>query len=379
MAEHRVLATRAFHNGQLAADLMLRIADGVVQEVQPAKAGAGSAMELPATATLVPGFIDLQVNGGGGVLFNAQPDPEGLETIAAAHHRLGTAGVLPTVITDRPKVLVAAADAVLAARGNPRILGLHIEGPHIDPAKRGTHAAAHIRPFDQTTLAQVKRLRAAGLPVMITLAPEAATPDDIRTLVALGAIVSLGHSNCDAEKADAAFAAGAGAVTHLFNAMSQMQGRAPGLTGAAIMSHAAVGMICDGIHVDDRMLALALAARPEVAESFIVSDAMPTVGGPDHFTLYGQAIRLSEGRLINAEGNLAGAHTTMAEGVARLVRHVGCDLAKALQMAITVPAGLIGRPDLAALEGRRVTDLMVLDSDLRLTGSLVDVIDKQRA
>lgn len=372
MVEHWIIAAQAYEQGALSTDQALKIVDGIIAGVIPAKDVPAHMETLHWSGLITPGFVDLQVNGGGGVLFNHTPAAAGIAEIAAAHHALGTAAIMPTVITDAPEVLDAATAAMLDVWGDPRIAGLHIEGPHIDPVKRGTHAAEHIRPVDRRTLDLVARLRAADMPVMITLAPEAATLDDIAHLAGMGAIVSLGHSNCDSAAAQAGFAAGAGAVTHLFNAMSQMQGRAPGLTGAAIASDAAVGMICDGVHVADEMLALALRARPDGAASFIVSDAMPTVGGPDQFQLYGQDIRLKDGRLVNAEGNLAGAHTTMAAGVERLVTKVGVPLQQALDMAIATPGNLIKSPHLAQLQGRNIQDVILLDPDLNHAGSLLD-------
>lgn len=288
-----------------------------------------------------PGLIDVQVNGGGGVLLNSSPTPEGLSQIIAAHRGFGTTHILPTVITDAPEVTEAAAEAVLAAWGMKGLLGLHIEGPHISAARRGTHEARFIRPLDDRTIALTQRLRDAGIPVMLTLAPEAATAEQIRAMADAGVVVSLGHSDATAEAAQAALDAGASCFTHLYNAMSQMQGRQPGMVGAAILSDADVGMICDGVHVSDAMLRLALKARG-TERSFIVSDAMPTVGGPSEFTLYGRTIHVADGRLVNADGNLAGAHTTMAEGVRRLVDVIGLSLEESLQMAITNPARVVG-------------------------------------
>lgn len=322
------------------------------------------------SGTVTPGFVDLQVNGGGGTLFNADPTVSGIKSIIAAHRGFGTVAVMPTVITDAPDVLQRAAQAAIDARDLPGFIGLHIEGPHIAAARRGTHAAQHIRPLDDSTLALVTELRAHDVTVMITLAPEAATPAQISALAATGTIVSLGHSDATAALANAAFDAGARGVTHLFNAMSQMQGRAPGLVGAAINSNAHVGFICDGVHVHDAMLALAIRARPVADHMFLVSDAMPTVGGPDQFDLYGQTIRQRDGRLINADGALAGAHVTQQQGVARLIRSVGIAPDAALRMATRNPARLIGADHLAQLIGRRTDDVLVLDNDFGLRGTL---------
>lgn len=317
-----------------------------------------------------PGFVDLQVNGGGGVLLNATPTAAGMRAIADAHRGFGTVAILPTVITDAPEVLAAVVDAAIDAKGDAGIAGLHIEGPHISVARRGTHAARFIRPMDDGTIAQVKRLREAGIAVMITVAPEAATPAQISKLSGFGAVVSIGHSDSTAAQTQQSLAAGARCFTHLFNAMSQMMNRAPGVTGAAINSDAYAGFICDGKHVADEMLALAIRARPAADRMFLVSDAMPTVGGPDQFEIYGQIISLRDGQLVNQEGSLAGAHVTQLEGVARLVSKLGIDPEQALRMAITVPATLMGLHDLATLKGRKVADVVHLDARFETANAL---------
>ena len=367
-----ILPDALFDAGRLRRDLALGLRGGRVAALEPAAALPADAPRIAIAGTLCPGLVDLQVNGGGGVLFNQSPSPEGLRRIAAAHRRLGTDAILPTVITDAPEVLATAAGAVRAAvaQGIPGIAGIHVEGPHISEARRGTHAARYIRPLDDGTLALVRGLRAEGLAVMITLAPEAARPEQIAELARCGAIVSLGHSDATAEQARAALAAGARCFTHLFNAMSPMQGRAPGMVGAAINSHAHAGIICDGVHVADEMLALAIRARPLPDRMFLVSDAMPTVGGPESFALYGRTIRLEGGRLINDEGSLAGAHVSLAESLQRLVGAVGIAPEAALRMALSVPAGLIGRDDLARIEGRAAEDLLILGADMALRGRL---------
>ncbi len=313
--------------------------------------------------TLSPGFLDLQVNGGGDAFLNTMPTPAAMAIMAAAHRRFGTVGIMPTLITDAAELLDHAADAVLAARDQQGILGLHIEGPHISVARRGTHATRFIRPLDDRTIAVVKRLRTAGIAVMITVAPEAARPGQIAELAATGAVVSIGHSDTTAEQVRRALAEGANCFTHLFNAMSPMLNRAPGVTGSCINSTAHAGIICDGIHVADEMVALAIRARPLPDTTFLVSDAMPTVGGSDHFNLYGDQIRLQDGRLVNSEGSLAGAHVTMAESMARLINLVGIAPDAALRMAVTIPARVIGMPHLAQITGRRLQDVLVLNAD----------------
>ena len=333
--------------------------------------------DLPDTAavhlisgTISPGFVDLQVNGGGDVLLNTDPTAAAMRHMAKTHRRFGTIGILPTVITDAPEILERVVEAAMAAKGGEGILGLHIEGPHISVARRGTHSARFVRPLDAVTMAQVARLRAAGVAVMITLAPEAVRPGQVADLVALGAVVSIGHSDATSQAVQQLLAEGASCFTHLFNAMSPMLNRAPGVTGACINSSVAAGIICDGVHVADEMVALAIRARPVPDTMFLVSDSMSTVGGSDRFMLYGAEIRLVDGRLVNAEGSLAGAHVTMAESLARLVRVLGVAPETALRMAVTTPARVIGRGDLAGVLRRRASDLVVLDGGWRVMGSL---------
>lgn len=347
----------------------LGITDGYVSEIADTPKDA-----VVVKGMISPGFVDLQVNGGGGVLLNASPTVEGMAAIATAHRRFGTVAVLPTLITDRPEVLDRASNAALAARDQNGLIGLHIEGPHIAPTRRGTHAANLIRPMDGRTLDVVARLRKAQVPTMITVAPEATTPEQIRQLTAMGAVVSLGHTDASSEQMEAAFAAGANCATHLYNAMSPMTSRAPGAVGAVINSDCFSGVICDGHHVDDRMVALAIRARPVEGRMFLVSDAMPTVGGSDQFELYGQKITVKDGRLINADGNLAGAHLTMAQALQRLVEQVGVSLEQALRMAISVPATCIKAPELGELLGRAVQDVILLDARLNVQGDLARLL-----
>lgn len=354
---------QVFDGRSLRAGLALRVEGGRVATLAPLAEVPAGAERRVLRGVLTPGYLDLQVNGGGDAQLNNAPTVEAMQTIAAAHRRFGTVGVMPTVITDAPEVLAFAVEAALEAQGAPGVLGLHIEGPHISLPRRGTHAAEWVRPMEAATLAHVARLRAAGVTVMITVAPEAVQKGQIAELAAMGAIVSLGHSDATAEAAEAALAEGARCFTHLYNAMSPMLNRAPGVTGAAINSSAWCGFICDGHHVADAMLGLAIRARPVAGRMFLVSDAMCTVGGSDRYQLYGQEIRLVGGRLVNAEGSLAGAHVTMAESVARLITVLGIAPEEALRMAVTVPAEVIARPDLAMVEGRGVDDLLLLGAD----------------
>lgn len=374
------LVPDALYDGQsLRTDVALGIAGSRSVTVTVTASLPTEAPARRLSGTLTPGFLDLQVNGGGDALLNNDQTRAALRTMALAHRRFGTVGILPTVITDAPLVLSRAVDAVIAARGEPGLLGLHIEGPHLSIARRGTHAAEHIRPFDATTLAHIRRLRSEGIFVKITVAPESVTPAQVRQITATGAVVSIGHSDATAAETRALLDAGATCFTHLFNAMSPMLHRAPGVTGACINSTAYAGIICDGIHVADEMIGLASRARPVAGRMFLVSDAMSTVGGSDHFRLYGQDVWLRNGRLVNAEGSLAGAHVTMAEGLRRLITQVGISPQTALDMAVAAPARLIDCPELATPEHRDLADLLCLDADWHVSGTLADIAGQTAA
>lgn len=360
MTQLRWLAPSGVFDGGLVQKSMFVGVDGhgIVQVVTDQ---SPSASVVKIEGILSPGFIDLQVNGGGGVLLNDAPTVEAICEIRNAHLKSGTAWILPTVITDAPEVLIAAVDAVLKAHEQDGILGIHIEGPHISPQRRGTHALEFVRPMDETTLEQVKKLRSAGVTVMITLAPEVVSMGDIKVLSDLGAIVSIGHTAADAKLCQEAISNGAMAVTHLWNAMAPIYNRDPGPVGAALDAGVYCGLICDGYHVDDMLLRLTLRGASDPDALFIVSDAMPTVEGPETFVLYGQGVHLKDGRLINSEGSLAGAHITQACGVARLVGELGLSLEQALRMAIATPARIVGRCDLSNLKGQMIENLILVD------------------
>ncbi len=365
---------QVFDGVSLRQGVALAISGGVVEALWPVASLPPKAHRERLRGTLTPGYLDLQVNGGGGMLLNGSPTPEAILAIAAAHRRYGTIGILPTVITDSPDVLDRAVAALTEVWGAEGVLGLHIEGPHISVARKGTHAAEFIRPLDSRTLGHVASLRQRDIPVMITLAPEATRPGQIAQLAATGAVVSIGHSDATAEVVRAALAEGATCFTHLFNAMSPLVNRAPGVTGAAINSTAYAGVICDGHHVADELVGMAVRARPVADRMFFVSDAMPTVGGPDRFSLYGREIRLLDGKLVNTDGSLAGAHVTMAESVARAINVLGLPIDLVLRMAVTVPAAVIGQTALGRLEGRAIEDLLLLTSTWTVASDLATAL-----
>lgn len=308
---------------------------------------------------LAPGYVDLQVNGGGGVLLNNDPTPEGMRVLARAHRARGTAALLPTLITDAPEAMDRAADAIRRVIGQDGIVGLHLEGPHLAPTRRGTHRAAFLRPLDDRTINLALALARDGIPLMLTLAPEQAPTGAIRTLTDAGVIVSVGHTAATPDQIAQAVAEGAQAATHLYNAMDPMTSRTPGALGAIMDSDLTAGIIADGHHVDPLMIRLAFRARP--GRMMVVSDAMATVGGPDHFTLYGETIHMDQGRLINAEGALAGVHIHMAGSVAFLTGPARLPLDTALAAATSIPARLMRLPGHGTLAPGAPADLILID------------------
>ena len=355
--------TRVFDGNDLLSGQAVKITDGYLVQIMPVDEMPNTASAVELSGILTPGFVDLQVNGGGGVLLNNEPSHQTMCQILRAHRSYGTVAILPTVITDTAAVLRAAVEAALEAKEEAGIIGLHIEGPHLAVSRRGTHAEEHIRPFDSETLGLVEKLRSSDIPVMITLAPEIVGKTVISDLAKLGAVVSVGHTNATAEEGRMALAEGARCFTHLFNAMPPMINRDPGVVAAAINSDAFAGIICDGYHVSDDLIKMALRARPCPDRMFVISDAMPTISGPEQFKLYNTDVKIEGGRLINSQGNLAGAHITMSQSVKRLIETIGIEPVEALKMAISVPAAVIQKPELGQLLNRRVEDLIILNDE----------------
>jgi N-acetylglucosamine-6-phosphate deacetylase len=298
---------------------------------------------------LIPGFIDVQVNGGGGVLFNDAPTVEAIRTIAATHRRYGTTGLLPTLISDDLPVIAAAIAAVdeAIAAGVPGVLGIHIEGPFLNEAKRGIHDASKFRRLDAAAIDLLSSLKNGR--TLVTLAPELAPPGAIRALVDRGVLVAAGHSQASFEEMQAARAEGLTGVTHLFNAMSQLQSRAPGVVGAALAGDVFAGLIVDGHHVHPGSLRAALKAKGPV-QLMLVTDAMANIGSKEKsFRLGGRLITETDGALRDEAGVLAGASLTMIQAVTNAMAMMEIDLATAAQMASHTPAAFLG---LSKMHGR---------------------------
>ncbi len=330
--------------------------------------GAGVERHQLDGGLLAPGFIDIQVNGGGGALFNADPGVEIIRRIADSHRRFGTTGLLPTVITDAPEIMAKAIAAVAKARVDkvPGILGIHIEGPFLDVERKGAHAVRFIREMTEADVAQIAGA-SCGI-VVLTLAPNRVPVALIRQLTERGVLVSLGHAEATHGEAEQALAAGATAFTHLFNAMSQMSGRDPGMVGAALGHRESYcGLIADGFHVHDAAMQVALAAKPR-DRMILISDAMPTAaGGPDSFELQGRVVRRVNGRLQLEDGTLAGCNLTMDAAVRYCVETLGVRLEDALRMASLNPATFLRMDhELGRIRPGFLASLVHLSDDLRV-------------
>ena len=359
----------------LRAGRALLLAEGAIRDLVAEDAiPAAARVTRLAGGTLAAGFIDLQVNGGGGLMFNDAPGVEAIAAIGRAHRARGTTGFLPTFISGSRAGMERAVAAVREAleAGVPGVLGIHFEGPHLNPARRGAHDAGAIRPLREGDLALLASLGAGR--TLVTLAPECVAAADIAALAAQGVVVAAGHSEADAETMRLAADHGLGGVTHLFNAMGGVGHREPGTAGAALADdRLACGIVVDGAHVHPDMVRLAWRAKPG-GKLFLVSDAMSPVGAPpmDQFRLGGEAVRIEGGCLRTSDGRLAGSLLTMSRAVRNCVAEVGIPLGDALAMAAAWPADFLG---VAESRGRLApglrADLVWLDDALRVRATWI--------
>jgi N-acetylglucosamine-6-phosphate deacetylase len=297
---------------------------------------------------ITPGFVDLQVNGGGGVMFNDDQSVDALRTIAQAHATTGTCAILPTLITDTPARTRAAIDAVenAIAQNISGIVGIHLEGPHLSVARKGAHDPHLIRAMTDEDLALMLYAADRLANVMVTVAPENTTNVQIKAMADAGIVVSLGHTDADAATCHSAFDAGATCVTHLFNAMSQLGNREPGLVGSTLAREDVyAGLIADAIHVHPSTIRVALAAKPHSDRIFLVTDAMATAGSEiDMFTINGREVYRKNSRLTLADGTLAGADLEMPRALSVMVQQVGDSVENAVARATSTPASLLRDP-----------------------------------
>lgn len=323
---------------------------------------------------LLPGFIDTQVNGGGGVLFNTDPDVATIRTIGQAHRRFGTTGFLPTLISDDLNIVAKALAAVQAslAAGVPGVLGIHIEGPFLNVMRKGVHDSAKFRGLDESAIGLLTSLQ--GGCTLVTLAPEMTRPEMIAKLAAAGVTVSAGHTNADYPVIRASLRHGLKGFTHLFNAMSQLEAREPGVVGAALEDQDSwCGIIVDGRHVDPAVLRIALRCKRN-DRFMLVTDAMPSVGTSEKsFQLQGRRISVEGNACVDEDGTLAGSHMDMAGAVRNAVSMLGLPLPEAVRMASRYPAEFLGiGQDVGRIAAGYRANLVQADDALNVLKTWID-------
>jgi N-acetylglucosamine-6-phosphate deacetylase len=373
MTAQAISGARILTDGQWRDTHAIIIDAGRIVSIVPADSvDAALPIEHLDGGYLLPGFIDTQVNGGGGVLFNDHPTCEGIGTIAAAHHRFGTTALLPTLISDDLDVIaraIAAVDEAIAS-GVPGIIGIHIEGPFLNPAKHGIHNAAKFRKLDDDAIALLCSLKHGK--TLVTLAPECAAPGVIAALTERGVIVAAGHSLASYADIERAVAEGLSGVTHLYNAMTQLGSREPGMVGAAIDLGLTSGLIVDGHHVHPATLRAAFRAKG-AAELMLVTDAMPNLGlSVDGFKLGDVWITIQDGVLRGPDGTLAGSCLDMGAAVRNAVTMMQIDVASASQMASGTPAAFLGLSNnYGALAPGKRADFVHLDNAMMPQGTWI--------
>jgi N-acetylglucosamine-6-phosphate deacetylase len=367
-----IAAPQLFDGTSLRGASLVTVSGGLIESVSFGQVASPATVSLPADAILAPGFIDIQVNGGGGVLLNDEPTEEGVRRIVEAHCRTGTTGSLPTLISDCTEVIERLAEAAPASVQIPGVLGLHLEGPALNKARKGIHLESAIRAPSPRDLAAMQSIGSCGRSV-VTVAPECVPPSLLDSLIEAGFRISAGHSEATAMQIRQSADGGLTGVTHLFNAMSQLSAREPGMVGAALDDERLfAGIICDGIHVDPVSLRIAMRCKGR-NRLMLVTDAMPLIGTDQtDFLLQGRRITLQGDRLSGPDGTLAGAHLTMMQAVHRAVALLGLTLADALTMASRTPAAFLGlEAELGAIAPGYRADLVAFNSNFDVINTWV--------
>ena len=370
---YTIAAQQIFDGTDMRGPGSVGISQGRIESVSLGEGRAGASIHLPPGAILAPGFIDVQVNGGGGVLLNDQPTEAGVRRIVAAHREQGTTGCLPTLITDRFDVIERLAAVARGCLKIPGVLGFHLEGPALNRSRKGIHPEAEIRVPNRRDLAAIKSFGSCGRS-LVTLAPECVPASMIAELIAANLRIAAGHSDATAAEIGQAVDRGVSGVTHLFNAMSQLNAREPGLVGAALEDDRLyAGIICDGIHVDRAGLRIAFRCKGR-DRMMLVTDAMPLVGTNEkQFMLQGRRITLHENRLTGPDGTLAGAHLSMIEAVRNAVALLEISLADALIMASRTPAAFLGlASELGRIAPGYRADLVAFNANFEVVGTWID-------
>ncbi len=365
MTETRLHAQQLFDGHTFLDEQVLTISGGKIiaidQNIEK--------IDIKTNGLVVPGFIDLQVNGGGGVLFNDSPSVENLKVIINAHAKYGTTAMMATLITDKVEIMTQAANAIATAlvQKVPGIIGVHFEGPHLSVAKKGTHKGEYIRPISDAEW-QIFSRQDIGQ-VIVTIAPETVSPEEVQRMVKLGIKVCIGHTNAEYKTAQKSVDAGATGFTHLFNAMSPLLSREPGVVGCALLNdNASCGLIVDGIHVDYHSCLLAIKSKPQ-GKVFLVTDAMPPVGTEQtEFSLYDRIVYVENGKLTSSTGELAGSSLDMASAVKNTHVDLNIPLDEALRMGSLYPAQYLYPIASELIRGEltigKQADMVVLNDDL---------------
>jgi N-acetylglucosamine-6-phosphate deacetylase len=371
LSNARVLTDQGFRDRQSVV-----LHEGLIQAVMhddEVDAGDATVRDLNGQL-LLPGFIDIQVNGGGGVLFNDAPGVEAIRAIGEAHRKFGTTGFLPTLISGDLEAVAAAIAATdeAIAEGVPGVLGIHLEGPFLNKAKKGVHDPARFRVLDSDAITLLSSLKRGK--TLVTLAPETTSPELIAELVNAGVIVAAGHTNGSYDEVRAALDAGLNGFTHLFNAMSPLTSREPGVVGAALDDDSSwCGLIADGHHVHPASLRIAIASKPR-GRSLLVTDAMSSVGAVNKsFEFNGQLIDVSNGVCVTADGTLAGSDLDMATAVRNATTMLRVELAEAARMASEYPAAALGlEGELGRIKAGYRANLVLADLELNVSNTWID-------
>ena len=375
MSAFAITNARIFDGTDFLDGKSVIVRDGNVDKIVDAAA-------LPADVTVIdgngqilaPGLIDVQVNGGGGVLLNDQPTVDGVRAIMQAHRKYGTTAMLPTLITDHRGKMETAIAAVTDAidAGVPGIVGIHLEGPYLNPERKGVHSADIIRPMENDAIELLTRLPNGR--ILVTMAPEKAAKGTIKALANKGVLVCAGHTAGNYAHIQSAIDEGLRGFTHLFNAMSPMTHREPGVAGAAMADDTTwCGLIADGYHVHPAVLKVAIRAKA-TGKIMLVTDAMPTVGADDkRFTLGGEEIIAADGRCALADGTLAGSDLDMISAVKNCVEMVGLDLGEALRMASLYPAEFLKLDDkMGRIAPGYQADMILFDDAFNVSRSWIN-------
>ncbi|RCW26962.1 N-acetylglucosamine 6-phosphate deacetylase [Vibrio parahaemolyticus] len=365
---------KIYTGSDVLTDHAVIIENDLIQSIVPvAELPQGIEVKDLAGSNLSPGFIDLQLNGCGGVMLNDAITPETMQIMHEANLKSGCTSFLPTLITSSDEDMRTAISAAREYHNQyqNQSLGLHLEGPYLNVAKKGIHNVDFIRPSDESMIDLI--CANADIIAKVTLAPEQNDPEHIARLKAAGIVVSIGHTNATYAEARKGFEAGITFATHLFNAMTPMVGREPGVVGAIYDTpDVYAGIIADGFHVDYTNIRIAHKIKGE--KLVLVTDATAPAGANiDHFIFVGKKVYYRDGKCVDENGTLGGSALTMIEAVQNSVEHAGIALDEALRMATLYPATAIGVEDrLGRVRKGMVANLTIFDRDFKVKATVVN-------